>query len=145
MTTAQQDRLTRQHERMLLSVLEAYRDGSVSARLPDHWTGLHGRMAEALNQILDSANDIRSELERLAALDSEEGRTTNCDPDAIASVGAMAPGQPQPAIRPPPWWLELRVKHVCRELHRRAVDDLRPVTPADQGTATPVASGPAAR
>ncbi len=141
MTTAQQERLTRQHERMLLSVLEAYRDGSVSARLPDHWTGLHGRVAEALNQILDRANDTRSELERLARFDRDEGRASNCELDAAPSTGAVAPGLPQPAIRPPSWWLEWRVRHVCRELHRRAVAELRPATPADQGAAMPAASG----
>ncbi len=141
MTTAQHERLTRQHERMLLAVLEAYRDGCVSARLPDDWTGLHGRVAEALNQILDRANDTRSELERLAWLDSEEGRASNRELDAAPAAAAAAPGQPQPAIRPPPWWLEWRVRHVCRELHRRAGDERQP---ADRRAPTRVASGPAA-
>ena len=143
MATARQDRLNRQQERMLLAVLEAYRDGCVSARLPDHWTGLHGQVAEALNRILDRANDTRSELERLAWLDSEEGRACNRDLDAVPPVLAAPPGEPQPAIRPPPWWLELRVRHVCQELHRRASEELRPVAGSGQDAARPVASGPA--
>lgn len=141
MTTVQHDGVALQREAVLLTVLEAYRGGDFSARLPDNLTGLHGRAAEALNQILDRANDTRSELERLAWLDSEEGRATHCELDAAPFAGAVAPGQPQPAIRPPQWWLEWRVRHVCRELHRRAGDELRRAAPADQGTGKPVTSG----
>lgn len=142
MTMAQHDRLARQHERSLLKVLEAYRGGDLTARLPDDWRGLDGQVAEALNQVLDRANDTRSELERLASLDGDEGSAADREPEAVLCGAAATPGKQPPAIRPPPWWLERRVKHLCREFDRRAGDDLRQSARAGEHAGKQADSGP---
>lgn len=142
MTTAQHDRLARQHERDLLTVLEAYRGGNLSARLPDDWRGLDGLVAEALNQVLDRANDTRSELERLAMLDGDEGAAANSEPEVVPGGAAATPGMQQPAMRPPSWWLECRVKHLCQGYDRRASEDLRQSAKAGEDDRKQSDSGP---
>jgi hypothetical protein len=144
MTTAQHDRLARQHERGLLTVLESYRGGCLSARAPDSWSGLDGQVAEALNQILDRANDTRGELERLAWLDSEEGMATDRELGVTLGAVVVSPGkQQQAAVRPPPWWLEWRVKHLCRQLDRRDGETFRRCAPAHQTVDRLAVFGPA--
>src|SRR5688572_28514322 len=65
----------REELRELLRVLLAMRSGDFSARLPGHWTGLLGKIADAVNDVV-GANEIMAEqLERVGQLVGKEGKT----------------------------------------------------------------------
>jgi len=49
----------------LLSALKAVRQGDFSARLPDHWTGVAGKVADTFNEVVELNHRLASELERL--------------------------------------------------------------------------------
>jgi HAMP domain-containing protein len=59
----------------LLSGLQAMRDGDFSARLPGHWTGLEGKIADTFNQIVSANAQIAIELERVGSLVGKHGQT----------------------------------------------------------------------
>lgn len=48
--------------RQLLTAIIALRDGDFSARLPNDWIGLDGRLAEAFNQALSHEEHISTEV-----------------------------------------------------------------------------------
>ena len=49
----------------LLRVLQAVRDGDFSVRLPGDWTGLEGKIADTVNEMVMSNARMASELERV--------------------------------------------------------------------------------
>src|SRR5262245_40953576 len=59
----------------LLAGLQAVRDGDFSFRLPGHWTGLEGKIADTFNEIVASNAQIASELERVGSLVGKHGQT----------------------------------------------------------------------
>src|SRR6202521_4519718 len=61
--------------RGLLHALRAIRDGDFSTRLPGHWTGLEGKIADALNDVITSNQRMAEELERVGAVVGKEGKT----------------------------------------------------------------------
>src|SRR5438876_4181759 len=63
-------------ERRLLEVLTALRKGEFSSRLPVKWTGMAGRIADTVNEIVDTNQRAARELDRLARVVGKEGRIT---------------------------------------------------------------------
>src|SRR5258708_9249174 len=61
--------------RGLLQALSAVRDGDFSTRLPGHWTGIEGKIADSLNDVIASNQRMAEELERVGAVVGKEGRT----------------------------------------------------------------------
>jgi HAMP domain-containing protein/CheY-like chemotaxis protein/signal transduction histidine kinase len=59
----------------LLHALQAVRDGDFSVRLPGDWTGLHGKIADTLNEIVASNARMASELERVGHVVGRQGET----------------------------------------------------------------------
>jgi len=59
----------------LLTGLQAVRDGDFSFRLPGHWTGLEGKIADTFNAIVASNAQIATELERVGSLVGKHGQT----------------------------------------------------------------------
>jgi HAMP domain-containing protein/CheY-like chemotaxis protein/signal transduction histidine kinase len=59
----------------LLSVLLAVRDGDFSVRLPGHWTGLEGKIADALNDVVAANQRMAEQLERVGQVVGHEGKT----------------------------------------------------------------------
>ncbi|HZN04746.1 MAG TPA: HAMP domain-containing protein [Candidatus Polarisedimenticolia bacterium] len=59
----------------LLAGLQAARDGDFSFRLPGHWTGLEGKIADTFNEIVASNAQIATELERVGSLVGKHGQT----------------------------------------------------------------------
>jgi len=51
------------------------RDGDFSTRLPGHWTGLKGKIADALNDVIASNQRMAEELERVGTVVGKEGKT----------------------------------------------------------------------
>jgi HAMP domain-containing protein/signal transduction histidine kinase/DNA-binding response OmpR family regulator len=58
----------------LLSTLIAYRNGDFSVRLPDDLTGIQGKIADTLNDIIDMASETTTEFERVAVMVGRQGR-----------------------------------------------------------------------
>src|SRR5688572_15047419 len=59
----------------LLRVLQAVRDGDFSVRLPGDWTGLEGKIADTVNEIVKSNARMASELERVGKVVGKQGKT----------------------------------------------------------------------
>jgi len=59
----------------LLRVLQAVRDGDFSVRLPGDWTGLEGKIADTVNEIVQSNARMASELERVGKVVGKQGKT----------------------------------------------------------------------
>ncbi len=60
--------------RQLLSALNAFKKGDFSVRLPEEWTGIAGRVAEAFNQTVETNERLARELERLSQVVGKEGK-----------------------------------------------------------------------
>src|SRR3954471_21103396 len=60
---------------VLLSALRKMRDGDFSVRLPDSWTGLNGKVADAFNEIVGANQQMARELNRIGQAVGKEGRT----------------------------------------------------------------------
>jgi HAMP domain-containing protein len=61
---------------MLLNALDAYDRGDFSKRMPNHWTGIAGKIADTFNSIVDSTNEIVEEYERVGKAVRIEGLVT---------------------------------------------------------------------
>jgi HAMP domain-containing protein/signal transduction histidine kinase/CheY-like chemotaxis protein len=71
-------------ERKLLAVLTSLRKGNFKPRLPVTWTGTAGRVADALNDVMEINQRMAKELERLARVVGKEGKI-----DHRASLGDL--------------------------------------------------------
>ncbi len=60
---------------LLLASLQAVRNGDFSARLPGHWTGIAGKIADTFNDIVASNEHLAAELERVSEAVGKRGRT----------------------------------------------------------------------
>jgi HAMP domain-containing protein/signal transduction histidine kinase/CheY-like chemotaxis protein len=60
--------------RVILTVLDAYRKGEFSTRMPNDWTGLSGKVADTLNEIIDMAADTTTEFERVSQQVGKQGK-----------------------------------------------------------------------
>jgi signal transduction histidine kinase/CheY-like chemotaxis protein len=69
----------------LLSALKAVRQGDFSARLPGHWTGVAGKVADTFNEVVELNHRLASELERLRLAIGQHGKITE-----RASVGPVS-------------------------------------------------------
>src|SRR5687768_9287945 len=59
----------------LLSALQAVRDGDFSVRLPGHWTGVEGKIADTFNEIVAANAKMAGELERVGMVVGKQGKT----------------------------------------------------------------------
>ncbi len=62
--------------RQLLDTLMAFKRGDFSARLPDHWTGVAGKIADTFNDVIRMNQHMTQELERIVRVVGKEGRIT---------------------------------------------------------------------
>ena len=68
---------TENHEvfvKQLITVLNGFRDGDFTTRLPSDWTGLEGRVAESVNEIASRMENFNTSLLRLRRQVGEEGK-----------------------------------------------------------------------
>jgi HAMP domain-containing protein/signal transduction histidine kinase len=82
----------------LLSALTAFKRGDFSARLPEDWTGVPGKIADTFNAVIETNQRMARELERIGRVVGKEGRitqrasigeVTNSWADAIASINDL--------------------------------------------------------
>ena len=71
----------------LLRVLNEFKRGNFDARMPDDWTGIPGKVADMLNEILEANRRLRDELGRVGRVVGKEGRITQ-----RASAGDLGGG-----------------------------------------------------
>src|SRR3989454_8618599 len=64
-------------ETRLLEVLTALRHGNFAPRLPLKWTGVGGKVADTVNEIMEANQRLTRELERLARLVGKEGKISH--------------------------------------------------------------------
>lgn len=60
--------------RNLLQVLTGVKRGDCSARLPDDWTGVDGKIADTVNDIIELMADGTAEIERVSRAVGKEGK-----------------------------------------------------------------------
>ena len=58
---------------LLLKTLDAYSRGDFTERMPNHWTGVAGKIADTFNAIVDSTTEIVEEYERVGKAVRHEG------------------------------------------------------------------------
>src|SRR5881227_1280287 len=58
----------------LLSALMAFKRGDFSARLPEDWTGVPGKIADTFNAVIETNQRMTRELERIGRVVGKEGR-----------------------------------------------------------------------
>src|SRR5882757_2262299 len=61
--------------RELLSLFLAVREGDFSVRLPGHWTGLVGKIADAVNDVVAANEKMAEQLKRVGQVVGKEGKT----------------------------------------------------------------------
>jgi HAMP domain-containing protein/signal transduction histidine kinase/CheY-like chemotaxis protein len=71
----------------LLKVLTAFRKGDFSVRMPVHKTGLAGKIADTLNEIIELNQRMTQEFDRISRVVGKEGKTNQ-----RATVGEQAGG-----------------------------------------------------
>jgi signal transduction histidine kinase/HAMP domain-containing protein/ActR/RegA family two-component response regulator len=59
---------------LLLQVLSDVRGGDLSARMPVFWTGVPGKVADGLNEIISASQQLGTELERVSRVVGKEGK-----------------------------------------------------------------------
>jgi len=59
---------------VLLQVLSDVRAGDLTARMPVHWTGVPGKVADELNEIIAASQQLGTELERVSRVVGKEGK-----------------------------------------------------------------------
>src|SRR5438045_8785874 len=84
--------------KQLLAALMAFKRGDFSARLPEDWTGVPGKIADTFNAVIERNERMARELERIGCVVGKEGRitqrasigeVTNSWADAIASLNDL--------------------------------------------------------
>ena len=58
----------------LLTALMAFKRGDFSARLPEDWTGVPGKIADTFNAVIETNQRMARELERVVHAVGKEGR-----------------------------------------------------------------------
>src|ERR687890_2703386 len=62
--------------KLLLRILMAFKKGDFTVRLPAEWTGEAGKIADALNEVIDLNERTAKELERVSRVVGREGKIT---------------------------------------------------------------------
>src|SRR5215831_14627965 len=89
----------------LLSALMAFKGGDFSARLPEDWTGVPGKIADTFNAVIERNERMARELERIGRVVGKEGQiaqrasigeVTNYWADSIGSINNLIGDLVQP-------------------------------------------------
>src|SRR5437899_4667919 len=84
--------------RQLLAALMAFKRGDFSARLPDDWTGVAGKIADTFNDVIEKNQRLTKELDHIGRVVGKQGRimqraslgdVSNSWADAIGSVNGL--------------------------------------------------------
>src|SRR3989441_58204 len=104
MTTALEDDPTVEASQLLLA-LKAVRKGDFTARLPETWTGLSGKVADTFNEVVEMNERLAAELARVSVVVGRNGKideraslgpVTGSWSDAVAAVNSLVANLVQP-------------------------------------------------
>src|SRR5947209_7157247 len=80
-TTAPRERVERKldglDQKLLLSVLTDFKRGDFAARMPSDLTGMPGKIADVLNEVIDTSSRVERELQRVGRVVGKEGKITH--------------------------------------------------------------------
>ena len=107
---------------LILAGLQTVRDGDFSVRLPGHWTGLAGKVADTFNEIVSANQQIAQEMKRVGQAVGKEGRTRE---HAKFSESRGAWGE-----------MEVSVNTLVEDLLRPTVEVTRAIGAVAQGNLT---------
>src|SRR5688572_18951920 len=62
--------------KQLLKILTSVKKGDFSVRMPDDYTGLSGKIADTLNDIIELNSRMTKELDRVSTVVGKEGKIT---------------------------------------------------------------------
>ena len=62
-------------QKLLLKVLTDFKRGDFSARMPNHLTGMPGKIADSLNDVIETSARVERELVRVGRVVGKEGKT----------------------------------------------------------------------
>jgi len=71
-------------QRVLLSVLSAVRNGDFGVQMPLDWTGVEGKIADCLNEVIATNRGLEAELARVSRVVGKEGKLSQ----RVASRGS---------------------------------------------------------
>src|SRR6266536_1770617 len=77
--------------KQLPAALMAFKRGDFTARLPDDWIGLGGKIADAFNEVIDTNQRMARELDRLSRVVGKQGkiaRTVNTMGEQLGSFAS---------------------------------------------------------
>lgn len=63
--------------KVLLATLIAFRRGNFSTRMPNDWTGVHGKIADTLNEIIDMTERTTGDFERVSEMVGKAGKVND--------------------------------------------------------------------
>jgi HAMP domain-containing protein/CheY-like chemotaxis protein len=84
--------------KQLLAALTAFKRGDFSARLPEDWTGMAGKVADTFNDVIEMNQRMARELDRISRVVGKEGRINQraslgdvgeCWAESIGSVNTL--------------------------------------------------------
>jgi HAMP domain-containing protein/CheY-like chemotaxis protein/signal transduction histidine kinase len=77
--------------KLLLSTLMALKKGDFSARMPDDWTGMSGKIADTLNEIIETNEKMVKAVTEVSRVVGREGRLTQraLVPNVVGGWGTM--------------------------------------------------------
>src|SRR5437016_14278668 len=61
---------------LLLKTLTALKKGNFTVRMPNDWTGVAGKIADTLNDVIEMNDRLVKELERVSRVVGREGKIT---------------------------------------------------------------------
>ncbi len=81
------DEITGTNARELLLALVAFKKGDFSTRLPSDWTGLAGKVADTLNDIIETNQQITQSISKVSRVVGRDGRLSQRAPIVNSSGG----------------------------------------------------------
>ena len=92
-------------EAVLLSVLSAVKNGDFDVRMPLEWTGVAGKIADGLNDVIAANQTLGAELARVSRVVGKEGKLSQRvvlrGPDRVWSESIGVGQQPDRRPRAP--------------------------------------------
>jgi HAMP domain-containing protein/signal transduction histidine kinase/CheY-like chemotaxis protein len=84
--------------KQLHAALVSFKRGDFSARLPEDWTGLAGKVADTFNEVIEMNQRLARELDRISRVVGKEGRinqrasigdVSDCWAESVGSINAL--------------------------------------------------------
>ncbi len=91
--------------KLMLQALTAFKEGDFTARLPQNWTGVSGKLADTFNEVISRNQQLAAELDRISIVVGHEGRIAQratlpfargCWEETVRSVNSLVANLVQP-------------------------------------------------